>query len=124
MSNNTPTDIKLQNEKLIRIMSWVIVVVLTCFGIIMLFKLLQFQSSNPVFWETLIKTQFPVLIALPMAGLGALFITLVLRISNGPLEFEIGSLKFKGGAAPIVFWIVCFMVIVSAIAMLWQSTPT
>jgi hypothetical protein len=52
------------------------------------------------FWQCFIKDQFPVIVALPMAGLGALFVTLVLRISSGPIEFEVAGLKFKGGSAP------------------------
>ena len=56
-----------------------------------------------------------------MAGLGALFVTLILRISTGPLEFEMAGVKFKGGAAPIVFWIICFLSIVLSIRMLWQT---
>jgi len=41
--------------------------------------------------------------------------------SLGQLEFDIGLLKFKGGDAPIVFWIICFLSFVLAISMLWQS---
>jgi hypothetical protein len=56
-----------------------------------------------------------------MAGLGALFLILILRISTGPLEFETGGLRFKGGAAPIVFWIIIFMAISMLIGLLWQN---
>jgi len=59
------------------------------------------------------------IVALPMAGLGALFVTLVLRISSGPIEFEVAGVKFKGGSAPVVFWVLCFLVTVVAIKMLW-----
>ena len=58
---------------------------------------------------------------MPMAGLAALFITLVLRMSHGPLEFGVGGLRFKGGAAPIVFWVLCFMAMTTSIKMLWQA---
>ncbi|WP_295623642.1 hypothetical protein [uncultured Nitrosomonas sp.] len=101
--------------------SWIVVIILTCFGIFMLYKLTNFHNTSGDYWKNMVQEQFPVLIGLPMAGLGSLFVTLILRISTGPIEFEIGGLKFKGGAAPIVFWIICFMVIVLSINLLWQK---
>jgi hypothetical protein len=108
-------------ERMRLIMSWVIVTILTGFAVYLMLKLSSVHQTEGDFWQTLIKEQFPVIIGLPMAGLGALFVTLVLRISTGPLEFEISGLKFKGGAAPIVFWLLCFLSISTAIGFLWQS---
>ncbi len=110
-----------QNNKLQIIMSWIVVIILTSFGIFALVGLTSVHETPGDYWKTLIREQFPVLVGLPMAGLGALFVTLILRISTGPLEFELAGLKFKGGAAPIVFWIVCFLSIVLSIRMLWQN---
>ncbi|MBY0474981.1 MAG: hypothetical protein K2Q13_07975 [Nitrosomonas sp.] len=109
------------NVRLRIFISWVVVIILTCFGTLMLYKLTNFHNTPGDYWKNMVKEQFPVLIGLPMAGLGSLFVTLILRISTGPIEFEIGGLKFKGGAAPIVFWIICFMVIVLSINLLWQK---
>lgn len=103
------------------VISWIVVIILICFGAFMLYKLTNFHNTSGDYWKIMIKEQFPVLVGLPMAGLGSLFVTLILRISTGPIEFEIGGLKFKGGAAPIVFWIICFMVIVLSINLLWQN---
>ena len=38
----------------------------------------------------------------------------------GPLEFEIAGVKLKGAAAPVTFWILCFLSGVIAIKLLWQ----
>ena len=103
------------------IMSWLVVVILTGFGAAGLYRLFTFSDPEDNFWTNLFVEQFPVVVGIPMSALGALFITLVLRVSNGPLEFEIGWLKFKGGAAPIVFWIICFMSFVLSISMLWRG---
>ena len=108
------------NENIRMIVSWVIVVILICFGIYSLIKLSTVHETEGEYWKTLIREQFPVLVGLPMAGLGALFLTLILRISTGPIEFEVGGLKFKGGAAPIVFWIIIFLCISMSIGLLWQ----
>ncbi|MBR9910909.1 MAG: hypothetical protein GYB33_11240 [Gammaproteobacteria bacterium] len=109
------------SSKLRHTMSWIIVVILVLFGAGALYRLFTFSKPEDTFWNDLFVEQFPVLVGMPMAGLGALFVTLILRISTGPLEFEIGGLKFKGGAAPIVFWIICFLSIVVSIKMLWQT---
>jgi len=53
------------------------------------------------FWKDLISKQFPVIVALPLVGLGALFISLILRISAETIEFELAGLKFTGSAAPM-----------------------
>jgi len=103
------------------IISWVVVSILIGFGAAALIRLFTFSNPEDTFWETLFVEQFPVVVGIPMAALGALFITLILRVSTGPLEVEIGVLKFKGGAAPIVFWVVCFLSFVLSINTLWQS---
>jgi hypothetical protein len=102
------------------IMSWVVIIILTCFGVFALMGLTSVHKTEGDYWKTLIREQFPVLVGLPMAGLGSLFVTLILRISTGEMEVEIGALKFKGAAAPIVFWVVCFLSIVLSIQLLWQ----
>jgi len=55
-----------------------------------------------------------------MAGLESLLLTLVLRLSNGPMEFEVSSVKFKGAAAPIVFWLLCILRVALTTGLLWQ----
>lgn len=126
MSEQQPDNAQLdqrdpQSQKLQIIMSWIVVIILTSFGAFALYSLLYVHETPGDYWKTLIREQFPVLVGLPMAGLGALYITLILRISTGALEFELAGLKFKGGAAPIVFWIVCFLSIVLSIRLLWQN---
>ena len=126
MSEQQPHNVPLEemdaaSRKLQMIMSWIVVIILTGFGLFALIKLTSVHKTEGDYWQTLIREQFPVLVGLPMAGLGALFVTLVLRVATGPLEFELAGLKFKGGAAPIVFWIVCFLSVVLSIRLLWQS---
>ena len=105
------------------IMSWVIVGIMTVFGTYVLVQLATIEVSEQDFWTALLREQFPVVIGLPMAAMASLFITLVLKISTGPLEFEFMTFKFKGGAAPIVFWVICFLAFTIAINLLWQQAP-
>ena len=81
--------------------------------------LINIDNSSETFCPKMIKSQF--LVGLPMAGLASLFVTLILKISAGDLAFEIAGLKFKGAAAPIVFWIICFLSITISIKMLWLN---
>ena len=85
-STETPANYE---YKLQRIMSWVVVVVLTLFGIASLIGLFTVARTEGSFWQNLIKDQFPVIVGIPMAGAGALFVTLVLRISSGPIELDL-----------------------------------
>ena len=101
------------------VMSWVVVVILSCFGVFMLYKLQHIGEPDQNFWHDKVRDQFPAMVGIPMAALAALFMTLVLRAANGPLEFEALGMKFKGGSGPIVFWIICFLVIITAIKLLW-----
>jgi len=70
-------------------------------------------------WYEVATQHFAAVIGLPMAAVASLFIVLVLRISSGPIEFEGAGVKFKGAAAQIVFWLLCFLSIVAAIKLLW-----
>jgi len=70
-------------------------------------------------WVPIAREHFAVIVGLPMAALASLCIVLVLRISSGPIEFEVWGLKFKGAAAPIVFWILCYLSIAVSIKILW-----
>ena len=70
-------------------------------------------------WIPIAKNHFAAVVGLPTAALASLCIVLILRISSGPVEFEAWGLKFKGAAAPIVFWILCFLTIAVCIRMLW-----
>ncbi|MEM6986758.1 MAG: hypothetical protein AAF499_09485, partial [Pseudomonadota bacterium] len=84
-------DKSVQSESTLQhVMSWVIVLVLTGFAVVTLYRLFTFSKEEETFWEDLFRYQFPVVVGMPMAGLGALFVTLVLRMYNGPLEFDIG----------------------------------
>ncbi len=102
-------------------MSWVSVFIITAFGVYLLYKLQRIGGADDQFWHNIIKDQVPAMVGIPMAGLAALFMTLVLRAANGPVEFNALGMEFKGGSGPIVFWIICFITIVLSIKLLWHE---
>jgi hypothetical protein len=100
------------------VMSWISVVLVTVTAIASMWKIITLGYQQHV-WLDILRKQFAAVIGLPAAALVALFLVLVLRMADGPIETEIGGLKFKGAAAPIVFWLLCFLSIAVAIKLLW-----
>jgi len=106
------------DQKLRRTMSWVAVILIVLFASLSLGRVVFLAYAKGA-WFELAQKQFPAMVGLPLSAVAALFVVLVLRMSSGPIEVEIGGLKFKGAAAPIVFWLLCFLAIAGAIKMLW-----
>jgi hypothetical protein len=69
----------------------------------------------------LVLRNFPVIIGLPFAFIAAFVVVALFRQGETPLEFEGFGLKLKGAAGEIVLWILCFVAIVGAIALLWKG---
>jgi hypothetical protein len=68
---------------------------------------------------TILQEHFAGIVSVPLACIGALCVVLVLRSTEGPMEFEGLGFKFKGAAGPVVLWAMCFIVIVLGIRVLW-----
>jgi hypothetical protein len=66
-----------------------------------------------------ILTQPRMVIGVPFAGAMAAVVVLLLRTTEGPVEFEALGFKFRGASGPIVMWVFCFLSGVGAIRLLW-----
>jgi hypothetical protein len=83
-----------------------------------------FIANNGLFapeWvdSVIIQNHFAAFTALPMAAALAYILVTLLPAGDGNLEFEAFGIKFKGASAPIVLWVVCFVVIVVATRVVW-----
>jgi hypothetical protein len=78
------------------------------------------QGINPEFIP-LYKRNFIVIIGLPLAALAALFLVLVLRQTQGPIEFEGLGFKFKGASGPVIMWILVYLAFVASFKTLWVA---
>jgi hypothetical protein len=107
-------------DRLRIVMAW-LAVVATAFLGVAAFTLVLWRGFRDQAWLSIAQQNFPAVIGLPMSAIAALFIVLVLRIAAGPIEVELGPLKFKGAAAPVVFWLICFLAIALMIKLLWVS---
>jgi len=77
-------------------------------------------KSDPHNWLTkLVNVHYAALVGTPMSAATAFCIVSLLKVTNGPIEFEAIGFKFRGASGPIVLWILCFLVIVIGFHLLW-----
>ena len=77
------------------------------------------ERYDPVLVE-LVVTNFAAIIGLPFAFLASFVVVALFRQSEGEIEFEAVGIKLKGAAGQIVLWVICFLAITGAIALLWK----
>ncbi len=69
-------------------------------------------------------THWPALVGIPMSAISAFCIVSLLRVTNGPIEFEGLGFKFQGASGPVVLWVVCFLALAAALTLLWARVET
>jgi hypothetical protein len=102
-----------------RIFGWVALIAAGLGGAFMASFLAYHSFQSDGWMVRLVQQQFPAMVLVPLAGLGAFCVVLVLRLSSGPLEFKAIGFEFKGASGQVVLWVVCFTAIVAAIRVLW-----
>ena len=76
-------------------------------------------NSSEVF--KIVLTHYAATMGIPCAGLAALCLVVFLKTTNGPIEFEVLGMKFRGASGPIIMWILCILAMVAAIHLLWDA---
>jgi hypothetical protein len=69
----------------------------------------------------LLDERFAAMAGTPLAAVTAFCIVSVLKVTNGPIEFEGFGFKFRGASGPIVLWLLCFGAIACAFYFLWSG---
>ena len=82
-------------------------------GIVLLFL------YDPKFLELLYE-QLRVFLGVPLAGIAAFCVVLVLEVQTGKIEFEGLGFKFRGASGPVILWIFCFLALAGVINLMWQ----
>jgi hypothetical protein len=72
---------------------------------------------------SVLHKQYAATLGVPMSAVAALCIVLLLETAAGPIEIETPWLKFRGAAAPVIFWLFCFLVLTLALSWLWVKEP-
>jgi hypothetical protein len=77
-------------------------------------------KSEPENWlVALVREHSAAVIGTPAAVAAAFFIVTLLKVTRGAIEFESFGVKFHGASGPIVFWILCFAAVATALYFLW-----
>jgi hypothetical protein len=106
-------------EKFRRWFSWVVLVACTTWGIIAAVWL-AYHAWRPESWVIpILREHFAALVGIPMSALIAMCVVILLRFSAGPIEFKGLGFEFRGASGQVVFWIFCFLAIVSGLKLLW-----
>lgn len=104
---------------IIKYVSVVLAIVAAGVGIYVLGFTIYVVAVGFRYWEDVLRDHFAAIIGLPSAAAVSFAIVVVLRQTDGPIEFEALGFKFKGTAGQVVMWIACFLAIALAIRMCW-----
>jgi hypothetical protein len=68
----------------------------------------------------LASAQFRAMVIVPAAAIASFVIVWAFGVTKGPIEVSgTGLFSFKGAAGHLVFWLLVFMAIVTAVNMSW-----
>ena len=101
-----------------RPLPWIVLLALMSIGFAFAYFIIKGISPE---YAPLYKRNFIVIIGLPLAALASLFIVLVLRQTQGPLEFEGLGFKFRGASGPVILWVLCYLAFVLSFKTLWVA---
>jgi hypothetical protein len=72
---------------------------------------------------SVLHQQYAAALGVPMSAAAALCIVLLLETVAGPIEIETPWLKFRGAAAPVIVWMLCFLAMIFGLSWLWVTEP-
>ena len=78
-------------------------------------------NDASVFYSSLVLRNYLIFFGMPYAAFFAYYLVITLESSRGPIEFEFMSLKFKGAAGPLVFWLLIFLSVQLGFKMFWVA---
>jgi hypothetical protein len=70
-------------------------------------------------WQSIVQSHFLATMGLTGFGIIAFAVVVFLRNTEGPLEFEVWGLKFKGASGQVVIWAFCVVVLSLCAKLLW-----
>jgi hypothetical protein len=81
-------------------------------------------SPNDNWLLSVLQQHYAATLGVPMSAVAALCIVLLLETAAGPIEIETPWLKFRGAAAPVILWVLCFLAMTFALSWLWEKKST
>ena len=95
-----------------------LVLLLTYFMALVVLLITQWNNNDI---RTVVTKQMKVFVLLPAGGLFALLIVALFQQAAGPITLETVGLKFQGASGPIIFWLLCMLLIIYGINKLWEK---
>lgn len=120
-----PAHAAISDAKLRRIISWsgvaaTAIATLSFFGFLT-YHAIEGQATATTWPTAAIEKHFAAMVGTPLTALTAYSIVSLLKVTNGPIEFEAIGFKFRGASGPIILWLFCFLAIGTIFHLLWGS---
>jgi hypothetical protein len=106
-------------ERFRRIFSWVVLIATTVWGTFAAVHIGYYSLQPDSLYLRMLEQHFAALVGVPMAALIAMCVVILLRFSGGPMRFKALGVEFQGATGQVVFWIFCFLAIITALKLLW-----
>jgi hypothetical protein len=74
----------------------------------------RFQSAVPA-------DDLATIVGIPFSFVAAFVVVALFKQAEAPMDFQGFGLKMKGAAGEIILWLLCFVAISGAIAVLWKA---
>ena len=104
------------------VFAWLVVVSTASFGFLCIKWLVWVSAKDQGLREVgghLFRDHFPAIVGLPAISVAAMFLVLILKVTEGPIEFEGLGFRLKGSAGEVVLWLACFLGMAAALRLLW-----
>jgi hypothetical protein len=86
---------------------------------------LKRTSTESSWFLKVLEENFAATIVMPLSAMSSVSIVILLgTATGGDLSFEAGFLSFKGASGPVTLWLVCFVAMIAAAKLLWNSKVT
>jgi len=102
-----------------RILKWAIVFVIFAAVVALVSLLAYFTITNIGEVRNELMPHIVVIIGLAGMGISSLLLVAISRHRDGEIEVVAFGFKFRGGAGPVVLWIMAFLAMVGGSKMLW-----
>jgi hypothetical protein len=97
---------------------WLAVVGAVAISVAYLYVLLV-ATAGFAGWQDVLKDHYAAIVGLPAAAAVSFIIVVLLRQTEGPIEFEGLGFKFHSASGQVAMWVVCFLAFAGAIRLCW-----
>lgn len=97
---------------------WFAVGELICVCLVYLYMLL-IEADRNALASTPLKDHYAALVGLPAVASVSFILVVLLRQTDGPIEFEGFGFKFRGASGQVAMWVISFLAFAIAIKLVW-----